>query len=142
MSHLWIRLCREDDSSSNYAWFTSVLWCLLRFPYNNDVRFVFTSSCLFVCKLVSYLRYLCSLRIVVSNTYYVVSFVLFVFVLCFVYLMLQVSLDFPFLISPSVFSNIYLHNYYLLNVISFSFTTFNYFNIFQCSFTFHFLIFS
>ena len=27
---------------------SSVLWCPLRFPYKNDVRFVFTSSCLYV----------------------------------------------------------------------------------------------
>jgi hypothetical protein len=44
---------------------SSVLWCPLRFPHKNDVRFVFTSSC--VC-----------LRIVVSNTFFVVFF----FVLC------------------------------------------------------------
>jgi len=35
-------------------------------------------------------------------------FVLFVFVLCPVYPMLPVSLDCPFLIAPSVFSNVYL----------------------------------
>ena len=45
------------------------------------------------------------LRIVVSNTYCVVS--------CFVfhrlvYPMLPVSLDYPFVIAPSVFSNVYL----------------------------------
>jgi len=40
---------------------------------------------------------------------YVVLFVLFVFVLYLVYPMLTVSLDFPFLIAPSVFSNISLH---------------------------------
>ena len=39
----------------------------------------------------------------------VVLFVLFVFVLCLVYPMLSVSLDFAFLIVPSVFSNISLH---------------------------------
>jgi len=32
-------------------------------------------------------------------------FVLFVLILCFVYPMLPVSLDFPFLIAPSVSSN-------------------------------------
>jgi hypothetical protein len=47
------------------------------------------------------------LRIVVSNTYCVMY-------LCFVclrpvYPMLPVSLDSPFLIAPSVFSNIYYH---------------------------------
>ena len=46
----------------------------------------------------SYLRYLC-----LSNTYCVV------FLLCFLslYPVLQVSLDCPFLIDPSVFSNVY-----------------------------------
>ena len=36
-------------------------------------------------------------------------FVLVVFVLCFVYPMLPVSLDCPFSIAPSVFSNVYLN---------------------------------
>jgi hypothetical protein len=40
---------------------------------------------------------------------YVVLFALFVFVLCLVYPMLPVSLDFAFLIAPLVFSNISLH---------------------------------
>jgi hypothetical protein len=35
-------------------------------------------------------------------------FVLFVFVLCIVYPMLPVSLDYPFFIALSVFSNVYL----------------------------------
>ena len=48
---------------------TSVLWCPLRFPYKNDVLFVFTSSCLI------YVICAC-LHIVVC------FFVLFVFVLC------------------------------------------------------------
>jgi hypothetical protein len=57
----------------------------------------------------SYLHYLCkSLSIVVSNTYCVVFFVLFVFVLCLEEPMLPVSLDCSFLIVPSVFSNVYL----------------------------------
>ena len=54
-----------------------------------------------------FLRYVCvCLRIVVSNTYCVVF--LFLFVLCFVYPMLPVSLGYPFLIAPSVFSDVYL----------------------------------
>jgi hypothetical protein len=36
---------------------------------------------------------------------------LFVFVLCFVYPMLPVSLVWPFLIDPSVFSSVYLQCY-------------------------------
>jgi len=38
----------------------------------------------------------------------VLSLILFVFVLCLVYPMLLVYLDCPFLIAPSVFSNVYL----------------------------------
>jgi len=70
-----------------------------------------SSSILYGCftggRLMSYLRYLCvCLCIVVSNTYYVVFF-------CFsclrlVYPMLPVSLDCPFFIALSVFSNVYL----------------------------------
>ena len=48
------------------------------------------------------------LCIVVSNTYCVVFLVLFVFLLCLVYPMLPVSLEYPFLISPSVFLLVYL----------------------------------
>jgi hypothetical protein len=40
----------------------------------------------------------------------VVFVVLFVFVLCLVYPMLPVFLDCPFLIAPSVFSNVYLYS--------------------------------
>ena len=46
------------------------------------------------------------LRIVMANTYRVVVFVFFG--LCLVHPMLLVSLDRPFLIVPSVFSNVYL----------------------------------
>jgi hypothetical protein len=54
----------------------------------------------------SYLRYLCLFAyIVVPNTYCVEFFVCFVF--CLVHPMLPVSLDYPFLIAPSVFSNVY-----------------------------------
>ena len=55
----------------------------------------------------SYLHVICVyVRVVVSNTYCVVFFC-FVF-LRFVYPLLPVSLDCPFLISPLVFSNVYL----------------------------------
>ena len=37
----------------------------------------------------------------------VVSFASFVLVLCLLYSMLAVSLNYPFLIAPSVFSNVY-----------------------------------
>jgi len=81
----------------------ALMWGPLRFPHKNDVRFVFTSSYL------SYLRYFC---LFAHNGVQHISccvFVLFVFVLCLVYHMLPVSLDCPVLISPSVFSNVYLY---------------------------------
>ena len=59
-------------------------------------------------ELRSYLSYFVCLRIVVSNTYYVVFFVLFFFVLCPVYPMLPVSLGCPFLNASSCFINVYL----------------------------------
>ena len=49
----------------------------------------------------------CFLRIALSNTYLRCVYVLFLF-LCLVNPMLAVSLDCPFLIAPSVFSNVYL----------------------------------
>ena len=69
----------------------------------NYVRFVFTSSCLQNACLI-YVICFC-LCIVVSNTYCVVFF--FVFLLL-VYPMLPVLLDCPFFIALSVFSCVYL----------------------------------
>ena len=54
----------------------SVLWCSLRFPHKNEVRFVSTSSCLYDASCLIYV--ICvHLRIVVSNAYCVV------FLFCF-----------------------------------------------------------
>ena len=64
----------------------------------------------FVEGLMFYLRYLCYLRIVVSNTYCAVVFVLFLFVLCLVFPMLSVSLDCQLLFARPVFSGVSLHN--------------------------------
>jgi hypothetical protein len=60
---------------------------------------------LFVGGLMSYLRCLC--LFVHSGVQNIVLCFCFVF-LRLVYLMLQVSLDCPLLIAPSVFSNVYL----------------------------------
>jgi len=46
------------------------------------------------------------LLLLIFLVFCVVFFALFAFVLCLVYLMLPVSLDCPFLISPSGFSNV------------------------------------
>ena len=69
----------------------------------NDVRFVFTTSCLYEGPCLIYVICVC-LRIVVSNTYLCCIFVLFFFVVCT--FMLPVSLDCSFLIFPSVLSNV------------------------------------
>ena len=80
----------------------SVLWCLLRFPHYKlcSVRLYLQ---LFAGRIMSYLHYLC---LVVSNTYCVV----FLFCLCSscVISMSPVSLDYPLLIAPTVFSNLYI----------------------------------
>jgi len=65
-----------------------------------DVRFVFASNCLWEGSCLIYV--VCNyLHRVVSNTYCVV--------VCFgtVCPVLPISLDCPFLIAPSVFSNVY-----------------------------------
>jgi len=60
----------------------------------------------------SYLRYLCVFAY--NGVQYILCFVfaLFFFVLCvYIYIyMLPGSLDCPFFIAPSVFSNVYLHS--------------------------------
>jgi len=81
-----------------------VLWCPLRFPHKNNVRFVLNLQ-LFVGVLMSYLHYLC--LFVYRSVQHILRCV-FVF-LRLVYLMLSVALDCPFLTSPSVFSNFYLN---------------------------------
>ena len=55
----------------------SVLWSPLQFPHKNDVRFVFTSSCLYEGSCFITVICVC-LRILVSNTYCVIFFVAFV----------------------------------------------------------------
>jgi hypothetical protein len=50
------------------------LWCPLRFPHRNDVRFVFTSS---VGGFMSYLRYLC--LFVYSGVNHILCIILFVY---------------------------------------------------------------
>ena len=56
----------------------------------------------------SYLRYLCLFSY--SGVQHILCsvFVIFAFVLRLVYQLLPVSLDYPFLIAPSVFSDVYL----------------------------------
>jgi hypothetical protein len=104
-------LCLEAQSS--------VLWCRLRYPHKNDVRFVFNSSCL-ICVI-----WAC-LRIVVSNTYCVMFLLCFMFRL--VYPRLPVFfLGCPFLIVLSVFNLLFtfiMHGifcwHYHIHLISFS----------------------
>jgi hypothetical protein len=72
------------------------------------VMSVFTSSCL------SYLCYLCLFAHSGVQHILCCVFVLVFFVLCLVYLMLPFSLDCPFLIGSSVFSNVYLWKKHIL----------------------------
>ena len=83
----------------------SVLWCQLRYPNKDDVRFVFPSSYLQEVSCLIYVICIC-LRIMMSNTYCVVFLVLFVFVftLCCQFLWIV-------LFWYSVFSNAYLDIY-------------------------------
>jgi hypothetical protein len=71
-----------------------------RVPHTNDVRFVFTSSCLWEGSCLIYV--ICVL-------------VLFIFVLCIMYPILPVSLDCSCLIATSVFSNVYLRKGVLIH---------------------------
>jgi hypothetical protein len=70
---------------------SSMLWCTLQFPHNNNVG-----------GLMSYLRYLCLLGHRVVEQIYCCVF------LRIVYSMLPVSLYCSFLIAPSVFSTVYI----------------------------------
>jgi hypothetical protein len=79
----------------------SVLWCLLRFLHENDVRFVFISSC--------FIYVICACcRKVLSNTYCVLFLFCFSSSCILLYnILLPVFLDCSFLIVTSVFSNVY-----------------------------------
>ena len=76
----------------------SVLWCPLRFPHKNDVRFIFTTSCFqkgsFLMDVISFVC------VFGCPTHFVLCF-------SFGYPVLPVSLDCQFLIAPSVFPNVY-----------------------------------
>ena len=84
----------------------------IQHKYVNTLRKAFRSSCLvrlylqlFVGGLISYLRYLCLLAH--SGVQHILCCVFCFVSLRLVYPMLLVSLDCPFLMSPSVFSNVY-----------------------------------
>ena len=113
---VWAILRRSDkkrEPLTFYWWGQCCSFCLvsfcvvvllvftLRFPHKNDVLFVLSSSCLYEGSCLIYLICVCS-RIVVSNSYCAVFLVCFIFVLR---ILLLVSLDYPILIAPSVFSN-------------------------------------
>jgi hypothetical protein len=63
----------------------------------------------------SYLRYLCLFAYNGVQHILICVFVLFVFVLCLVFRVLSISLDCLFLISTSVFSNVYFQDGILLS---------------------------
>ena len=119
---------------------SSVLWRPMRFLHKNNVRFVFTSNCLYVFAIwvtrrVSYrwqepngLPFASTwvhsgywwVRVAnLVGVFFVVALILFVW--CFVCPMLPVSPDCLFLIAPSVFSNEYLqetknNNFYHIDI--------------------------
>ena len=67
---------------------------------------MFTSSCLYGVHV--FLTYVCVFA--QSGVQHILCCVfLYLFVLCFVYPMLPVSLDYPLFIAPSVFSDVYLN---------------------------------
>ena len=84
------------------------LWCPLRFPHKNHVRYVFTFGCLYKGSCLIYVVCDC-LRIAVSNTYCAAIFVCLSSscVLCTQYCQLLWIAHSCF--EPSVFSNISLH---------------------------------
>jgi hypothetical protein len=90
-----LRILASDYPFGTFKWFPHRKRCSVRHYLH-----------LFVGGLMSYLRYLCFL--VYSGIQHILCCVFFVlFVLCLVYSMLPVSLDFPFLDAPSVFYNVY-----------------------------------
>ena len=102
-----------------FLFFCVLLLCVLTFLMPCcDVRYDFRIITMFgsslppvVCRRVHvYLRYLCLLRHSSVQHILCCVFVLFVIVLCLVYLVLPISLDGSFVIASSVFSNIYLLN--------------------------------
>ena len=83
---------------------SSVLWCPLRFPHINDVRFVIVSSCFLGARvLFALVLFVC---VQWCPTHIVYVFVLFFFILCT--LCCQI-LWICFFIVSSVVSNIYLN---------------------------------
>ena len=102
---------------------------------------VFTSSCLWEGSCLIYVIFVC-LRIVVSNTYCVV-FMLCFSSSCLLYPMLPVSLDCPFLIAPSAFSNLYFIKHFIIRKSYFRITFLSLFSSFFSFFSFFaFFLFS
>ena len=81
---------------------SSVLGCPFWLPHKNDVRLCLE---LFAGGPMSYLRYLCLFAHI--DVKYILSWFCFA-CLCLVYPVLPVSLECPFVIAHSVFSNVYL----------------------------------
>jgi hypothetical protein len=87
--------------------------CSCDVHYDCRIKTMFCSS--LSPGLMSYLRYLCFFTYSVVHHILCCVFVLFVFVLYFVCPMLSVSLNCPFLIAPSVFSNCF---HYLSEILA------------------------
>ena len=80
---------------------SSVLWCSLRIPHNNDFRLVFTSSCLYESSCLIYIICVCFSHSGVQHILWGFFFVRLV------YHMLPASLNCSCLTAPSVFSIVY-----------------------------------
>ena len=91
---------------------SSVLLCSLRFPHENDVRFVFTSSCLQEGSCLIYVICVC-LCIVVFNTYYIVSLP-YLSSSCMTCVASFSGLS---IFDYSIFSNVYLINYIISGTV-------------------------
>jgi hypothetical protein len=104
---IWVYQYSADKSKIKVFTFW-VPCCDVRYHFRikNDIRFVFKPrvDCMrahVLCTSLVLFEY--------SGVQHILCcvFALFVFVLCHVYTRLSVSLDFPFFIAPSVFSNVY-----------------------------------
>jgi hypothetical protein len=91
-----------------------LVFCVVSFV-GVSVAHLFSFLCGFFCWGQCYSSFLFSVWFLLLGSVLLIFFVfcvmllvLFVFVLCLVYSMLPVSLDYLFLIAPSVFSTIYL----------------------------------
>ena len=111
------------QSLTSWCTYEILCWCPWQFLHKNDVRFVFTSSCLKEGSCLIYVICVC-LRIVVSNAHYVVVLFFFLFVLCtlccqflwIVHFLLPLRYSLTFIDWP--FFLLKLWHYFYISIIS------------------------